>query len=123
MCRAVINSNNSTLIYGTSAAMKQQWVSRIEQLLEITVDPDISPYMCKMCKNRIIQLETAVLDLVAFQKLSELSRQALMRISGPVKRTKETSGDIGVSPETARQRPSSKRSRKKLVFQCKCLKG
>ena len=74
-----------------------------------------------MCKNRIVRLEEALVDLASFKKLSQQSRQALMRVSGPTKRAKETSGDIGVSPNTAKQRPSSKRSRRKLAFPCKCL--
>ena len=89
--------------------------------LEIPVDHGISPYMCEMCKNRIVHLEAALVDLAAFKELCQESRKALMRVSGPTKRPKATSGDIGVSPDTAKQRPSSKRSRKKLEFPCKCL--
>ncbi len=37
----------------------------------------------------------------------------------PLKRTRVTCGEVGVSPDIARARPSSKLSRKILVFDCK----
>ena len=36
--------------------------------------------------------------------------------SRSLKRTKETSGEVGVSPDTTRQRPCSKQARRKLTF-------
>ena len=109
------------MIFGTTTALKNKWISRIEQLLGVSVDPEaeISGYMCQMCKQRIVRLEDALTDLSAFTKMVEESEQALMRVGGSVKRTKQTSGDVGVSPCTARMRPSSKRSRKQLLFSCK----
>ena len=49
-------------------------------------------------------LEKAVKDLVAFKAMA---RCYLDRITG-FKRTKDTSGDVGVSPDTISDRPGSK---------------
>ena len=42
-----------------------------------------------------------------------------MRVMAPLKCTQVTSSDVGVSPDTARERPSSKLARKRLSFSCK----
>ena len=101
-----------------ASAVKNKWASRISQLLEIPVDKGISPYMCETCKLRLMKLEKAVVDLAAFRDLAKHSRQEQMR-AGPHKRTRVTSSDVGVSPDTARQRPRSKR---RLSFTCKTYK-
>ena len=80
------------------------------------VSDGISPYMCNMCQTRLVTLEKAVLDIKSFRNLAKHSSEAL---SGPFKRTKVTNSDIGVSPDTARERPSSKRARKRLNFTSK----
>ena len=64
--------------------------------------------MCNMCQTRLVPLEKAVLDIKSFRDLAKHSSEAL---SGPFKRTKVTNSDIGVSPDTARECPSSKRAR------------
>ena len=59
-------------------------------------------------------MEKATVELAAFKKLaaSALERRG-------TKRVKETSGEVGVSPNTARLRPRSKLARKKLTFESK----
>ena len=119
LCRAVVAPNRSIYLFSASA-VKNKWASRIGQLLEIPVDKAITPYMCEMCKGRLINLEKAVADLAAFKDLAKHSREALVKVKGLLKRTRVTSGDVGVSPDTARQRPSSKVARRRL-FTCKSL--
>ena len=63
---------------------------------------------------RILALERAASDLIAFKALAKASYAR-----GPLKRTKETSGDVGVSPNTLRERPPTKLARKRLNFQSK----
>ena len=93
---------------------------RISTLLKVAVDEDewISPYVCNnsMCTPRLENLEKANADLQAFRELAQCSLEAQ---TNPMKRTRVTSGEVGVSPDTARARPSSKLSRKKLTYECK----
>lgn len=105
LCRAVVAGNRAVHLFNATA-IEKQWVPRIWKLLEVAVD-DISPYMCQMCKTRLITLEKAVTDLASFKALARNSRQALIRTTGPLKRTRVTASDVGVSPDTAKERPSS----------------
>ena len=74
--------------------------------------------MCCVCKNRLVTLEKAVLDIRSFSDLVKHSSESLSAIC-PFKRTKVTNSDLGVSPNTARDQPSSKRARKRLHFSSK----
>ncbi len=80
--------------------------------LHVTVDEDdqLPPHVCNMCTRRLESLEKATVDLKAFQELAQRS-SALGQVN-PLKRTRVTCGEVGVSPNTARARPSSKLSRK-----------
>ncbi len=121
LCRAVVAGNRSVYLF-SSASLKQRWGSRISELLFVTVavDDGISQYMCEMCKNRLVHLEKAVIDLELFRELVICSASSLGQVKS-LKRTKTTSGEVGVSPDTARQRPSSKLARKRLTFACKSV--
>ena len=66
-----------------------------------------------------MSLEKAAADLKAFKQLASCSISALERVRCPLKRLKCTSSDVGVSPDTARERPRSKLSRKILEFNSK----
>ena len=67
------------------------------------------------CTLRLPLLEKAIEDRKAFREQAILSLNAQMK-----KRTRVTSVDIGVSPDTViRLRPSAKLSQKRLVFECK----
>ena len=59
-------------------------------------------------------MEKTIEDRKAFSGSWPLSLNVQMK-----KRTRLTSADIGVSPDTVRLRPSAKLSRKRLVFECK----
>ena len=98
------------------AGMRNKWSSRISAMLDITIEDDegVSPYVCHNCTRRLSLLEKAIEDRKAFRELAISSFNAQMK-----KRTRVTSADIGVSPDTVRQRPSAKLSRKRLVFECK----
>ena len=119
LCRAVVPPKRTVHLFNANA-VKNKWASRISDLLGVPLaDTDrISPYMCDMCKTRLVSLEKAVTDLGSFRELVKHSREALSAI-GPLKRTRVTGSDVGVSPDTAKERPSSKLARKRLTFTCK----
>ena len=72
---------------------------------------------CKLCIRRLEFLEKAAANLHAFRELAQQS-MSTYQSSELLKRTWVTSRDDGVSPYIARERPSSKLARKKLVFSC-----
>ena len=81
----------------TSAGIQKRWAPRISLLLDIPVEQEkLSSQICLRCANRVESLEKAVKYLVAFSF-------RLNRFTG-LKRTKETSGDVGVSPDTISDR-------------------
>ena len=120
LCKAILVDTKNTIHLFTAKGKSNKWASRISTLLAVSVNEDdkISPHVCSMCKRRIVTLEKAATDLRAFKQLAQCTLAAL-KSRGPLKRTRVTSGDVGVSPDTARERPSSKLSRRQLVFQCK----
>ena len=66
--------------------------------------------MCYKCTRRLSLLEKAIEDRKAFRELAIISSlNAQMK-----KRTRVTSTDIGVSPDTVRLRPSAN-----FIFECK----
>ena len=69
-----------------------------------------------MCDKWIVSLEKSLPDLAPFKELAKNSGSALDRVGGLTKRKRETSSDIGVSPDKARERPSAKLTRKRLDF-------
>lgn len=80
-----------------------------------------SCYMCQKCKCCIVSLEKAISDLEDFKKLVSSSRSPLEEVRAPLKRSKLTSNEFGVLPDTARERPRSKLPRQKLNFQSKTI--
>ena len=74
----------------------------------------VYPSISVLCKKRLEVLEP-VIDLVDFQRQARDAATSLSK--RPPKRTKETSGSVGVSPDMARARPRTKRlSIRRLEF-------
>lgn len=119
LCRGVVDCRSTVHLFSAKGKINK-WASRISSLLSLPVEEDerISPHICFTCTRRVANLEKAATDLQEFQNLAQCSLTALKTIV-PLKRTRVTSGDVGVSPDTARARPSSKLSRKQLQFKCK----
>ena len=90
----------------TSAGIQKKWAPGISLLLDISVEKQgkLSLQVCSRCANRVESLEKAVKDLVAFKAMA---RCYLDRVTG-FKITKETSGDVGVSPDTISDRPAQR---------------
>ena len=120
LCTTETTTKRSINLF-SSSGIQHKWSSRISSLLEVSIDCNdrLSQYFCDNCKNRIVSLEKSLADLTAFRVLAKSSLSKQEKIRGPVKRYKVTSGSVGVSPDTSRERPPSKLSRKRLDFQCK----
>ena len=75
---------------------------KISVLLDVPVrhDQHLSSLVCSKCITRIKSLEKAGKDLASFK-----------RSVSSLKRTKATTGEVGVSPNTLRERPRSKVAR------------
>ena len=88
-----------------TSGYKNQWASRSSTLLDVPVDKtdSISPYVCKMCIHHLVSLEKAAADLF-YHDLAQCSLAALQQTKQrPFKRTTETSGAVGMSPDTTKQ--------------------
>ena len=122
-CRELVASKRAVSLF-TATGLQHQWASRIQTLLSIPVSSTdgLPGYICDKCKVRVVALEKAAVDLREFKQLASCSISTLQRVKCPVKRSKCTSSDSGVSPDTARERPRSKLSRKKLDFDSKIQK-
>ena len=116
-CKLTIaGSNKDWTSLFSSGAMKQDWVSRIKDLLElnITSDDGLPHYMCGKCRRRFEHLERAQADLREFQRQAKESCRVLAR--RVLKRAKDSSSSV-VSPDTERSRPPPKRlSRTRIDF-------
>ena len=115
LCKAIVDARCTTNLF-SGRSLDLKWPSRIAALLQLPVDDDkqMSPYVCSMCIRRVSVLGKSLTDLQDFRHLAQLSLESRRSL----KRTRVTCGLVGVSPDTARARPSSKLSRRQL-FQCK----
>lgn len=118
LCKTRIDKQVAVALFSSNDS-KQRWAPRISVLLDV---PEPSPadmlpaHICGKCRTRIVSLEKALSDLAMFKQLARASLDGR-----GVKRTRDTSGSVGVSPDTIRQRPPSKLSKKKLTFESKYL--
>ena len=70
---------------------------------------NLPPHVCNKCTSRVSALEKATADLAAFKRSA---RSVMQEAHQSLKRTKETTGSFGVSPDTLRCRPRSKMARR-----------
>ena len=91
----------------TIKSLERQWPSRISLLLDIPVNrsDQLPSHVCSKCLTRVATLEKASENLAAF-KIS--ARSVMEQALRPLKRTKPTSGNVDVSPNTLRERPQPK---------------
>ena len=85
---------------------------RISDLLDVPIaENDGYPeHICEKCKRRLERLEKAAEDLENFRSQANSSYTKLRTCRrGELKQTKETSSSVGISPDTAKNRPPSKR--------------
>ena len=100
-------------------AVKERLSQRMGLLLGINIDleTEFSTYVCRPCKQQFDHIERALAKLEKFKAMAKRSNGLFE--SRRSKRTKQCSGNIGVSPEILRIRPASKRqplARRQLDF-------
>lgn len=121
LCMATVSIKNSVALF-SPVAVSQKLAARVASLLETTVDANdrLPHHLCKPCKRRFDTLEKAAEDLKSFRTEASECRRSLLARSVSGKRTKESSGSIGISPDTMKERPHPKRhqvlSRRQLDF-------
>ena len=111
ICLCTVQSCHSTALFSASS-LHLDWPQRIHKLLDVDVlsEPGLPSHICKMCKGKFVSLEEKL------RKMQILAQESMMKLkerqtgSGGRKRTKDTSGEVGVSPHTQRVRPQAKRS-------------
>ena len=98
--------------------MQHNLPTRFSRLLGIAVHADdgLPLHACDRCKWQLEGLEGALRDLEDFKKLAAESYSTLLRKTN-LKRPKESSGTVGVSPGTLKARPPSKRPSRRLDFE------
>lgn len=121
LCATVVSSSKNAVSLFSPTAVKQLLSSRIEDLLDVKVaeNDSLPQYICEKCKRRVETLERAIEDLRKFRNQTSETYKSLVLARGALKRTKESSASIGVSPDTLRSRPPSKKhlSQRQLDFQ------
>ena len=119
LCWEQVAENRVTHLF-TRKSVERGWATRITALLEVPISQqdNLPPYVCNKCISRVSALEKATVDLAAFKRSV---RTVMQEAHQSLKRTKETTGSVGVSPDTLRCRPRSKMARR-LDFTSMLLK-
>ena len=108
-------SKNMASLFNT-AGIRDELPARITELIRVPVNErdGLPTCICQQCKRRVVALEKAVQGLAEFRKQCQQMYQDFVLSSVPLslKRTKESSGDVGISPDIARCRPPSKKPSK-----------
>ena len=100
-------------------SIKNRLLQRFQCLLDVRIElkDGLSTQVCRQCKRKLETLERAAEDLEKF-KLMVRDVNASIHTRRHLKRHKESSGVVNISPDTSRLRPAPKRqlSRKQLDF-------
>ena len=100
LCGTTVSSFRHAVSLFSSMAVKQQLPSRIENLLDVKVagNDGLPQHICEKCKRRVESLERATEDLGIFRSQASEIYGSLVLARGSLKRSKESSASIGVSP-------------------------
>ena len=124
LCKAFVPRHRAIDLFGPKA-VKERLSFRITGLLDVPVrvSDGLSRHICEKCKRKLDRLEKAAEELEDFRRQAARTYTQLGLSRGELKRTKETSSAVGVSPDTEKSRPPSKKlSRRRLDFeQGKCM--
>ena len=102
LCNENVSSKQMTRLF-SEKSLEQGWPRRISDLLDVPVTP-VKPddhMSALVCITRVKALEKSCMDLAAFKR----------SVSSSLKRSKETTGEVGVSPNILWGRPRSKVAR------------
>jgi len=101
LCRAAMPTKHAVALFSCSA-VKQKLACRLADLLDLNVSESdgLPQHACAKCVRRLGSLERAAEHLVNFRSQAVESYKVLQPTRGPLKRTKESSAQVGVSPDT-----------------------
>ena len=111
LCQAAAAASHAVSLFSRASA-KNNLPNRISSLLDVSIDASdgFPQYVCMKCKRRLESLESAAEDLKAFRTQAKDSYASFLTpMLTPLKRTKESSGEDGVSPDIVQARPRHKR--------------
>ena len=118
LCGTECSSKHSWSLTSDSS-VKKQLLQRIKYLIDVCIElkDGLSNHICRQCKRKFENLERAADDLRKFKSMVREVNASISTCSS-LKRNKETSGVVNVSPDTSNLRPAPKRqlSRKQLDF-------
>ena len=100
-------------------AVQQRLPDRIMDLLDVPVTQadGLPGHICRKCKRKLERLEKAE-ELESFRSDAKNTYSTFALKRNELKRTKETSSSIGVSPNTLKSRPPAKKlTRRHLDFE------
>ena len=113
LCGSITADNRCTSLF-TSTGLQHAWASRINRILgiEVATADGLPKQICRACKTRLEALERAEEDRAVFTEMtnkSYKSYRALVASTRLIKCTKVSSGDVGISSDTATARPPAKK--------------
>ena len=122
LCRLCQSSSLSDVAVSlfSPTAVQQRLPGRITDLLDVPVarNDGLPGHICRKCKRKLERLEKAAEELENFRSEAKSLYSTLAMKRSELKRTKETSSSVGVSPDTLKTRPPSKKlSRRHLDFE------
>ena len=112
--------NDAAVSLFSHTAKQQRLSGRITDLLDVPVTQadGLPEHICRKCKRKLERLEKAAEELESFRSEAKNTYSILSLKRNELKRTKETSSSIGVSPDTLRSRPPAKKlTRRHLEFE------
>jgi len=110
LCRASIASGSAVYLF-SQTAVHQNLPGRITDLLDVPIaaEDGLPQHICNICKRKLGRLEKAAEELEDFRTQASSNHTILASTRPELKRTKETSASVGVSPDTAKGKPASKK--------------
>jgi hypothetical protein len=86
--------------------------------IPVTRADGLPEHICRKCKRKLERLEKAAEELESFRSAAKNTFSTLALKRNELKRTKETSSSVGVSPDTLKSRPPAKKlTRRHLEFE------
>ena len=110
LSRASIASGSAVCLF-SQVAVRQNLPGRITDLLDVPIaaKDGLPQHICHKCKRKLERLEKAAEELEDFRTQASSNHTILASTRRELKRTKETSTSVGMSPDTAKSRPASKK--------------
>ena len=109
-CYEAVTSNHAINLFSQKSNLVNL-SSRLSELLQLPVSlsDGLSPYTCRLCRDRLLNLKRKLANTRDTIRgiYEHASRESQSQLSK--KRTKETSGNFGVSPSTAKNQPPRKK--------------